>query len=132
MSGKQDWRFSAIAAALSLSVYLNGTDVLARGADRAPAATQAAGLLVEVQQRTDRPEPGLQPDPIGNAIIGGAVTGTLRGAAAGAISTLRGGAIGAAGQALREDIDRSRLDNQQSGRGGANDPRYDPRTLFSR
>jgi hypothetical protein len=83
-------------------------------------------------RRLDRVDPPIRPDPLGNALMGGVVTGTLKGAAAGAASAARGVAISSGVQATRESIDARREENVRSGRGGSADPRYDPRTLLNR
>ena len=72
--------------------------------------------------------------------VGGATAGFVVGApfspvgqaafsaAGGSIGDMAGGAVGRnAGQAL----DRNAEENQRSGRGGENDPRYDPSTLWN-
>lgn len=83
---------------------------------------------IQENQRLERVDPPIRPDPVGNALIGGAVTGTMRGAAAGAASAARSGAIGGTVQEIR----RGQTDNQRTGRGGSSDPRYNPGTLFNR
>ncbi|MFG5121721.1 hypothetical protein [Methylorubrum sp. POS3] len=54
-------------------------------ADRARTAREG------YYQRSERADPGIRPDAVGNALIGGGVTGSMKGAAAGAMST--GGGI---------------------------------------
>jgi hypothetical protein len=124
----------------------------------AAAHAQAAGAgadfnraeRAQIQERTrlERVDPPIKPDPVGNAIIGGVVGGVIKGvvtsaassigdavkagAAAGALSTARGAAVGTAAQAAKEDILRNKEQNLKSGRGGPDDPRYKPATLFNR
>jgi hypothetical protein len=72
------------------------------GADYNKADREAAARLVE-RQRLEKIDPPIQKDPLGDAIIGGGVTGIVRGsvgAAARAIVT--GTAAGAAMQKARE------------------------------
>lgn len=66
-------------------------------ADRAATARQA-----EIQ-RLERVDPPVRPDPVGNALIGGGVSGVMRGsvgAAAGAFG--RGAAIGTAAESAKQ------------------------------
>lgn len=54
---------------------------------------------IERIRQYDKP---IRPDPVGNALIGGGVTGVTKGAAAGAASAVRGAAIGTGVQKARE------------------------------
>jgi predicted Rossmann-fold nucleotide-binding protein len=65
-------------------------------ADRVDTAREAE------RQRLERVDPPIHPDPLGNALIGGGVTGVMKGAAAGAASAIRGAAIGTAVQQAKE------------------------------
>jgi hypothetical protein len=91
---------------------------------------RAERARIQEHQRLERVDPPVRPDPIGNALIGAGVTTVLRGTTAGAVSAVRGGALGTAIQEGRESIRQNRVENQQTGRGGSSDPRYDPRSLF--
>jgi hypothetical protein len=54
--------------------------------------------------RVNRVDPPIKPDPLGNALIGGAVTGTMKGAAAGALSIVNGTAVGQAIQSAKDAV----------------------------
>ncbi|MBR1147503.1 hypothetical protein [Bradyrhizobium sp. AUGA SZCCT0431] len=108
------------------------TSAMAQCAGCGADFNRAERSRIQEQQRLERVDPPIRPDPIGNALIGGAVTGTIRGATAGAVSTLRSGAVGTAVQSAKDGIERNKAQNQQTGRGGSTDPRYDPRALFNR
>ena len=93
-------------------------------------------------------DPPIRPDPLGNAIIGGVVSGVAKGAvtaragsisdalkagaAPGALSTARGATVGGTTQVLKDAIEMSNEQNLKSGRGGPDDPRYNPARLFKR
>lgn len=104
---------SAIAAALLLTAAPAIAETPANGG-KAQAVGQAVGSVA-------------------GAVAGGAVAGTFgggtnagnAGSAAGALAGEKiGGAVGAY-------LDKRAEDNQRTGRGGAEDPRYDPRSLFN-
>lgn len=120
--------FVAVAALLSLGVFHLGAQ--AQGAGAGADFNMADRAKVREQTRLEKVDPPIRPDPLGNALIGGAVTGTMKGAAAGATSAIRSGAAGAAVQSAKDDIAKSKAENQRTGRGGADDPRYNPATLF--
>ena len=106
------------------------------------ATAQAAGAgadfnkkeraQIQEQKRLEKVDPPIRPDPVGNALIGGAVTGTMKGAAAGALSTVRGAGVGTAVQAAKDEIAKNKVENAKTGRGGKDDPRYNPATLPGR
>ena len=95
-------------AAVSLALFHNTTLAGCAGcgadynrADRAETARQAE------YQRLERVDPPIRPDPVGNALIGGGVSGAMTGsvgAAAGAFG--RGTAIGAGVEAVRQGGNR--------------------------
>jgi hypothetical protein len=64
---------------------------------------------------------------VAGGITGAAVGGARGGSAGAAAGQMAGEALGAK---AGEYLDRHAEENQKSGRGGPNDPRYDPRTLF--
>lgn len=111
---------SAALAAGMASAQTAGAGAEHNKAERAKAQENA---------RLEKVDPPIRPDPIGNALIGGAVTGTMKGAAAGAVSAVRGGAIGSTIQEAKSSIEKNKADNNETGRGGDKDPRYDPRSL---
>jgi predicted Rossmann-fold nucleotide-binding protein len=99
------YRYMLITAALliGLAGYTINAYAQAAGAgadfnkrDRAATAREAEAQRVE---KADRP---VRPDPLGNALIGGGVTGAMSGAAAGAASAVRGAAIGTAIEKAKE------------------------------
>lgn len=84
------------------------------------------------------PNGGKAADVVSTAgAVAGAVLGGWAGeAVAGPKGGLAGGVLGEkAGNALGEQagrvLDEHAAENQRSGRGGSDDPRYDPATLFS-
>lgn len=84
------------ALALVLGVFSASREAHAGGS----SSGQAQGGSNAQLQQLQRIDPPVQTDPVGNAIIGGAVSGTLNGsAAAAAAGYLRSLAIGTAVQA---------------------------------
>src|SRR5262245_40510025 len=68
-------------------------------ADRANTAKEAE------RQRLQRVDPPIQKDPLGNALIGGGITGVLKGSfAAGAAAAARGTAVRQTLQTIREKM----------------------------
>lgn len=106
----------------------NAMSVYAQAAGAGADFNRAERAAIQERQRLERIDPPIQSDPLGNALIGGAVTGTMRGAAAGAASALRSATLGSAVQEIRRNAD----ENRRTGRGGPDDPRYNPATLFQR
>src|SRR5262245_55498909 len=118
---------------LTLTSYTHDAHAQAAGAGAAyNKADRAATAREAEQQRIHKADKPIQPDPLGNSVIGGVVTGTMRGAAAGAASAVRSGAIGSAAQEIKQDIQKNKEENLRTGRGGPNDPRYNPGTLLNR
>lgn len=139
---------------MKVPFILSATALALMSAFASQAQAQAAGAgadfnkaeRAQIQERTrlEKVDPPIKPDPVGNALIGGAVSGVFKGvvtgasssigdavktgAAAGALSTGRGALGGGAIQAVKENKDQ----NLKSGRGGPDDPRYNPATLFKR
>jgi hypothetical protein len=76
------------------------------GADFNKADREATARLAE-RQRLERIDPPIQKDPLGNALIGGGVTGLVRGsAAAAARAVINGTAVRAAIQKRQEAMRR--------------------------
>lgn len=71
------------------------------GADYNTSDRAASSREVE-RQRLDAVDPPIQKDPLGNALIGGGVTGIMKGAGAGAASVVKGTALGTAVEAAKE------------------------------
>jgi|HubBroStandDraft_1064217.scaffolds.fasta_scaffold598802_2 hypothetical protein len=65
---------------------------------------------------------------VAGGVAGDAIAGPKGGMAGSAIGEKAGGAVGTAGGQV---LDRHAVENHQSGRGGPDDPRYDPSTLFN-
>jgi phage tail tape-measure protein len=115
----------------TLKIALVGIVALAVGA---AASTPATAADQENQPNNGRAE------AVGKNVGGvvGAVAGGTAGEAVGSTpGALAGGAIGekvgeAVGAAAGRTLDQHAVENQQTGRGGASDPRYDPSTLFNR
>lgn len=122
------------------TVFATGIGCVALSASIVSAQTAGAGAdynraeraKAQEIERLERVDPPVRPDPLGNALIGGGVTGTMKGAAAGAASAVRSGAIGATVQGTKDSIERNRAENNKTGRGSDKDPRYDPRSLIDR
>jgi hypothetical protein len=100
-----------------------------------------SALVVTVTARAEDPSPpnggraeqalrtaGEVAGAVAGGVAGDAIAGPKGGMAGSAIGEKAGGALGAAGGQV---LDRHAVENQQSGRGGPNDPRYDPSTLFN-
>lgn len=140
-------RFILTATAFAVMSFI-ATTAHSQAAGAGADFNKAERAQIQERARLDRVDPPIKQDPVGNALIGGAVSGVVKGlatgavsslgdavkagAAAGALSTVRGAAVGSAAQAVKEDIARNKALNQQSGRGGSSDPRYNPATLFNR
>lgn len=121
------WEVALAAFALSLGFAV---DAVAQAANAGADFNKAERARAQEDRRLQKVDPPIKPDPLGNAIMGGVVTGAMRGAAAGAVSTVRGAAVGGALQEGKQIIERRRTENQKSGRGGSDDPRYNPGTLI--
>lgn len=135
-----------IATGFAFMSMLTG-QAWAQAASAGADFNRAERAQIQERARLDRVDPPIKKDPLGNALIGGGVSGLIRGvtagaassvgdavkagAAAGALSTARSAAAGGAAQTLKEDITRNKEQNLRSGRGSSNDPRYNPATLFS-
>ncbi len=81
---------------------------------------KAEQAQIQERARLERVDPPIRPDPLGNAIIGGAASGAFKGtvtagarsisdavkagAAAGALSTARGAAVGTAVQGAKDAV----------------------------
>lgn len=122
-------RYRPVAFSLASLFVCVAMDVSAQGAGAGADFNRADRAQIQESERLQRVDPPVREDPIGNALIGGAVTGTMKGAAAGAVSAVKGGAVGSAVQGARQGIEENRQENLNTGRGGATDPRYDPRSL---
>jgi hypothetical protein len=95
----------SIIAVLSFALAGQTTNVYAQAAGAGAdfnKADRAATAKEAERQRLEKVDPPIRPDPVGNALIGGAVTGSMKGAAAGAVSAIRGAAIGTAVQEAKE------------------------------
>lgn len=136
-------RFMLSAAALALmSAFASQAQAQAAGAGA--DFNKAERAQIQERARLERVDPPIRPDPVGNALIGGAVSGVVKGvvtgtassvgdaikagAAAGALTTGRSALAGGAIQAVKEN----KQQNLKSGRGGPDDPRFNPATLFKR
>ena len=119
-------------AVLSITLSTHSVTAFSQAAGAGADYNKADRARVQEQTRLERVDPPIRPDPVGNALIGGAVTGTIKGAAAGAVSAGRGAAAGSTAQAVKQDIQKSKAENAQSGRGGPSDPRYNPSTLINK
>ena len=104
----------------------------AQAAGAGAAYNKAERAKIQEQTRLEKVDPPIRPDPVGNALIGGVVTGTMKGAVAGAATAARGAGGGTAVQAAKQDIKKSKAENQQTGRGSNSDPRYNPGTLLGK
>jgi hypothetical protein len=98
---------SLIAAAAMVGGATAGyTQCAGCGADYNKADREATARLAE-RQRLERIDPPIKKDPLGNALIGGGVTGIVRGsAAAAARAVVTGTAAGAAIQKGQEAMRR--------------------------
>ena len=124
-------QFLATAVVVAVSVGYAAA-AIAQAAGAGAAYNKAERAKIQEQTRLEKVDSPIRPDPVGNALIGGAVTGTMKGAAAGAVSATRGAGVGTAVQAAKQDIQKSKAENQQTGRGSNSDPRYNPGTLLGK
>lgn len=120
---------SVVVASLALTAGY-AAQAQAQAANAGAKFNQAERAQAQELRRLEKVDPPIKEDIVGNALVGGAVTGTLRGAAAGAAAAVRSGALTGTAQAVREDAKKAKKENAQTGRGSATDPRFDPRTLF--
>ncbi len=86
--------------AVSLAIFQNTT--FAGCANCGAEFNQAERAKMQELNRLERVDPPVRPDPIGNALIGGGVTSAMKGVGAGAVSAIRGAAIGTAVQGTKE------------------------------
>ena len=101
-------KLSAITTAVGLATLISIGAVSASfaqcagcGADYNRGDRRATAREAE-NQRLQRVDPPIKKDPLGNALIGGGVSGALRGAAAGVSSVFTGTATGAASNEVRD------------------------------